>query len=100
ADARHLPRRAAVHDHRLRAPRHPGRLPDPVALAAELHEMKSKAHFIERVSREMDEDLPFLEGSTPGLLAACCLILGKENHESGLAGQVTARADDPGTFWT
>jgi len=62
--------------------------------------MKSKAHFIERVSREMDEDLPFLEGSTPGLLAACCRILGKENHESGLAGQVTARADDPGTFWT
>jgi len=62
--------------------------------------MKSKAHFIERVSREMDEDLPFLEGSTPCLLAACCRILGKENHESGLAGQVTARADDPGTFWT
>ena len=61
---------------------------------------RDKAHFMERVSREMDEDLPFLEGSTPGLLAACCRILGKENHESGLAGQVTARADDPGTFWT
>ncbi|MEA3192517.1 MAG: L-fuculose-phosphate aldolase [Betaproteobacteria bacterium] len=62
--------------------------------------MKSKAHFIERVSREMDEDLPFLDGSTPDLLAACCRILGKEDHESGLAGQVTARADKPGTFWT
>ena len=62
--------------------------------------MKSKAHFIERVSREMDEDLPFLEGSTAELLAACCRILGKENHESGLAGQVTARAQKPGTFWT
>jgi L-fuculose-phosphate aldolase len=62
--------------------------------------MKSKAHFMERVSREMDEDLPFLDGSTPELLAACCRILGKENHESGLAGQVTARADKPGTWWT
>ncbi len=62
--------------------------------------MKSKAHFMERVSREMDEDLPFLEGSAAELLAACCQILGKENHESGLAGQVTARADKPGTFWT
>jgi L-fuculose-phosphate aldolase len=62
--------------------------------------MKSKTHFMERVSREMDEDLPFLEGSTAELLAACCRILGKENHESGLAGQVTARADKPGTFWT
>jgi len=62
--------------------------------------MKSKAHFMERVSREMDEDLPFLDGSTPELLAACCRILGKENHESGLAGQVTARADKPRTWWT
>jgi len=62
--------------------------------------MKTKAHFMARVSREMDEDLPFLEGSTPELLAACCRILGKEDHESGLAGQVTARADKPGTFWT
>jgi TRAP-type C4-dicarboxylate transport system permease large subunit len=35
ADARHLPRRAAVHDDRLRAPRHPDRLPDPVAMAAQ-----------------------------------------------------------------
>ena len=61
---------------------------------------RDKAHFIERVSREMDEDLPFLKGSTPDLLAACCRILGRETHESGLAGQVTARADDPGTFWT
>jgi len=62
--------------------------------------MKSKAHFMERVSREMDEDLPFLQGSTAELLAACCRILGKENHESGLAGQVTARAEKPGTWWT
>jgi len=55
---------------------------------------------MERVSREMDEDLPFLQGSTAELLAACCRILGKENHESGLAGQVTARAEKPGTWWT
>jgi L-fuculose-phosphate aldolase len=66
--------------------------------------MKPKAHFMERVSREMDADLPSLDLSVPELLAACCRILGKENHESGLAGQVTARAhsenDPPGTFWT
>jgi len=66
--------------------------------------MKSKAHFMERVSREMDEDLPFLDGSTAELLAASCRILGKENHESGLAGQVTARANGPGAstrhLWT
>jgi L-fuculose-phosphate aldolase len=69
-------------------------------MAAEPHEVKSKAHFMERVSREMDEDLPFLKGSSAELLAACCRILASEGHESGLAGQVTARADKPGTFWT
>ena len=59
-----------------------------------------KQAFIDRVSREMAEDLPALKGSTPELLAACCRILARENHESGLAGQVTARADKPGTWWT
>ena len=53
-----------------------------------------------RVSREMDADLPLLEGSTAELLAACCRILASENHESGLAGQVTARGEKSGTFWT
>jgi L-fuculose-phosphate aldolase len=61
---------------------------------------RDKAHFMDRVSREMDTDLPALTASVPELLAGCCRILAKENHESGLAGQVTARADRPGTFWT
>jgi L-fuculose-phosphate aldolase len=59
-----------------------------------------KQDFIERVNREMAQDLPALKGTTPELLAACCHILSKENHESGLAGQVTARADKPNTWWT
>jgi L-fuculose-phosphate aldolase len=59
-----------------------------------------KQDFIERLNREMAEDLPALKGSTPELLAACCRILANENHESGLAGQVTARAEKPGTWWT
>ena len=62
--------------------------------------MKPKAHFMQRVSREMDADLPVLEGPTEELLAACCRILAAEGHESGLAGQVTARAKKPGTWWT
>src|SRR5687767_373643 len=62
--------------------------------------MNEKARFIERVNREMDQDLPSLEGSTPQLLAACCRILAAEGHESGLAGQVSARADERGTWWT
>jgi len=59
-----------------------------------------KQHFIERVSREMEQDLPSLRGTTPELLASCCRILAYEGHESGLAGQVTARGEKNGTWWT
>jgi len=27
-------------------------------------------------------------------------MLAREEHESGLAGQITARAEQAGTFWT
>jgi L-fuculose-phosphate aldolase len=62
--------------------------------------MKPKAHFMRRVSREMDQDLPALSLSTEEALVACCRILAHEGHESGLAGQVTAKAKKPGTWWT
>ena len=63
-------------------------------------EMLDKAHFLERVSREMDEDLGVLDLSPREALAACCRILAYEGHESGLAGQVTALGEKPGTWWT
>src|SRR5262245_11277184 len=59
-----------------------------------------RAYFMDRVSREMDADLQQDSRSTEEALAACCRILAHEGHESGLAGQVTARADRPGTWWT
>jgi L-fuculose-phosphate aldolase len=62
--------------------------------------LPGKAHFLDRVSREMDEDLAPLEMSPRDALAACCRILAREGHESGLAGQVTAAGEKPGTWWT
>ena len=59
-----------------------------------------KQEFIDRVNAEMAQDLPALKGTTPELLAACCRILAAEGHESGLAGQVTARGENPGTWRT
>jgi L-fuculose-phosphate aldolase len=59
-----------------------------------------KQEFIDRVNREMAQDLSGIKGSTPELLALACRILAAEGHESGLAGQVTARAEQPGTWWT
>jgi L-fuculose-phosphate aldolase len=61
---------------------------------------RDKAYFKERAAREMEEDLPVVEGSTAELLAHTCRILAAEGHESGLAGQITARGEKPGTFWT
>jgi L-fuculose-phosphate aldolase len=59
-----------------------------------------KQDFVERVNREMAQDLPGLKGTAPQLLAIACRILAAEGHESGLAGQVTARGEEPGTWWT
>ena len=59
-----------------------------------------KQEFRDRVNREMAEDLSGLKGTTAELLAIACRILAAEGHESGLAGQVTARAEKPGTWWT
>ena len=62
--------------------------------------MNEKAHFMDRVSREMAEDFGAEALSPREALAAACRILAREGHESGLAGQVTARAERPGAWWT
>jgi L-fuculose-phosphate aldolase len=44
---------------------------------------------------------PALPGEDPrARLTRCAWILAAEGHESGLAGQLTARGAAPGTFWT
>jgi L-fuculose-phosphate aldolase len=62
--------------------------------------MNEKAHFLDRVSREMQEDFQAARLPAREALAAACRILASEGHESGLAGQVTARGEQPGTWWT
>lgn len=56
-----------------------------------------KQDFIERVSREMAADFPAADLPPREALASACRILAREGHESGLAGQVTARAE--GNHW-
>jgi L-fuculose-phosphate aldolase len=62
--------------------------------------MKDKSYFMNRVSQEMLADLRTPELAPRQALAAACRILAREGHESGLAGQVTARGEQPGTWWT
>ena len=59
-----------------------------------------KQDFVERVNREMAADFPATDSPAREALAGACRILAREGHESGLAGQVTARADQPDTWWT
>jgi L-fuculose-phosphate aldolase len=61
---------------------------------------RDKEYFKQRAAREMREDLPVIDAPVPGLLAHTCRMLAMEGHESGLAGQITARGEKPGTFWT
>jgi L-fuculose-phosphate aldolase len=63
-------------------------------------EAAMKQDFVERVNREMAEDFPAEALPAREALAAACRILAREGHESGLAGQVTASAEQPGTWWT
>jgi L-fuculose-phosphate aldolase len=58
-----------------------------------------KQEFIERVNREMAADFPAADLPPREALAQACRILAREGHESGLAGQVTARADAQ-SWWT
>jgi L-fuculose-phosphate aldolase len=58
-----------------------------------------KQAFVDRVNREMAADFPTADLPPREALAHACRILAREGHESGLAGQVTARAD-ASTWWT
>jgi len=58
-----------------------------------------KQEFIDRVNREMAADFPAADLPPREALAGACRILAREDHESGLAGQVTARAEK-GKWWT
>lgn len=59
-----------------------------------------KQDFIDRVNREMTQDLKAPALAPREALATTCRILATEGHESGLAGQVSARGEKPGTWWT
>ncbi len=61
--------------------------------------VRTKATYHEKASTDMERHLAAPEWSVPQKLALACRMLAAEDHDSGLAGQLTARADAPGTFW-
>ena len=63
-------------------------------------ETQSTAYFDQRVAQEMSKHLHTPAWSAKQKLALTCQMLAAEGHESGLAGQISMRAEPPGSFWT
>jgi len=61
---------------------------------------KSKAHFDKQATVVMEKHLLKPDWSLCQKLALTARMLATEEHGSGLAGQITARGQAPGTMWT
>src|SRR6476619_3492509 len=61
--------------------------------------IRDKAEYHARTSEQMERHLDLPPWSLRQKIALTCRILANEGHESGLAGQITARGDKPGTYW-
>jgi L-fuculose-phosphate aldolase len=59
-----------------------------------------KDELIRRAQASMERSLTAPSWSTAEAVALTCRILYERGHDSGLAGQITARGDQPGTFVT
>lgn len=60
----------------------------------------SKSELVATAERQMQTALPELAWATREKLALTCRILFEQGHDSGLAGQITARADEQDTYYT
>jgi len=60
----------------------------------------SKSRIVDSALQQMQTSLQAEQLPLRDAVAQTCRILYAFGHDSGLAGQVTARADEPGTFWT
>ncbi|MEO8203012.1 MAG: aldolase [Betaproteobacteria bacterium] len=61
--------------------------------------IRDKSFYHRQTSERMDQHLMTPSWSMREKLALTCRILDDEKHESALAGQITTRADEPGTYW-
>lgn len=60
----------------------------------------SKSELVARSQAQLDTTLSVRNWTTRQKLALTCRILFDGGHDSGLAGQITARAEDPDTYYT
>jgi len=60
----------------------------------------SKAEIVDSVIKQMETKLRSDKLSVREAVAQTCRTLFAFGHDSGLSGQITARAERPGTYWT
>ena len=61
--------------------------------------VRPKEAYHERTSEQMEKHFKVPDWTIRQKMALACRILADEGHESALAGQITARGDNPGTYW-
>jgi len=62
--------------------------------------LRSKEYFDKRATDEMAKNLGKSKRSVKELLAYACRVLAHTEQEAGLAGQISARSERPGAYWT
>jgi L-fuculose-phosphate aldolase len=61
--------------------------------------VRSKDEYHAKTSANMDRFFKVPDWTPQQKMSLACRILATEGHESGLAGQITARGPRPGTYW-
>ncbi len=64
-----------------------------------MHVIRDKEAYHQQTAERMDQHLGVPAWTTRQKLAMACRVLAAEGHDSGLAGQATARGDKPGTYY-
>ena len=63
-------------------------------------QLREKSYFDDRANREMRQHLGHVKRTIQESLASTCRIIAKNGQDAGLAGQITARSERPGAYWT
>lgn len=63
-------------------------------------ELRSKEYFDQRATQEMQQHLKQSNRSLRETLSYAARILAMTGQEAGLAGQISARSERPGAYWT
>ena len=63
-------------------------------------DLRTKEYFDDRATREMEQHLKAEQRDLKATLAYACRILAMTEQEAGLAGQISARSQRPGAYWT